>query len=85
MDAQQAQKEKEENTERETTKREWEKRSGGVDRLYNTFEGDEEDDEEDDDLGMAPPPPNPALMANLMAALKWPAPAEPPASGEPSA
>ena len=72
MDAQQKQKEIEENTERETTKREWQKRSGGVDRLYNTFEGDEDDDE----VETTPPPPNPALMANLMTALKWPAPAE---------
>jgi len=45
MDAQQKQKEIEENTERETTKRKWEKRSGGVDRLYNTLEGGEDDDE----------------------------------------
>ena len=44
----------------------------GVDRLYNTFEGDEDDDE----VETTPPPPNPALMANLMTALKWPAPAE---------
>ena len=57
MDAQQAQKEKEENTERETTKREWEKRSGGVDRLYDTFEGVDEHDDEAETTPAAKPKP----------------------------